>query len=94
VTQLLFEHSLKIRLKAEAAAESEETTKTPSETIGTGKDEPKKADTKNLLGKINNLVTTDLTNLGQGKDVLRLAIIVPLQLALSMWFLYTILGWR
>jgi hypothetical protein len=141
MTQLLFEHSLKIRLKAETGEEEkaatvpstpvtaepstiddEDDTSTaggstiraePSEATAetlhsssssiksstSGKsskkkaEEPKKADMKNLAGKINNLVTTDLANVGQARDILRVVLMCPFQMALSIWFLYVVLGW-
>lgn len=72
----------------------------------------KEATADNLVGKINNLVTTDLTNITDARDFLLLCehtssfcrscqcadglgsvVYVPLQVALSVWFLYSILGW-
>ncbi|KDQ56810.1 hypothetical protein JAAARDRAFT_131890 [Jaapia argillacea MUCL 33604] len=47
----------------------------------------------NLVGKINNLVTTDLGNLTDGRDFLWILIMSPLQIAVSVTFLYFILGW-
>jgi hypothetical protein len=47
----------------------------------------------NLVGKINNLVTTDLGNITDGRDFLMVILWAPLELALSMWFLYHFLGW-
>ncbi|SJL07707.1 uncharacterized protein ARMOST_11057 [Armillaria ostoyae] len=48
---------------------------------------------KNLVGKINNLVTTDLANIADSRDFMRLLVYVPLQLILCVVFLYVILGW-
>ena len=57
VTELLFEHSLRIRMKAEGSADGSER---PDE--GT-----ESADKKGqLLGRLNNLVTTDLNNIKTG----------------------------
>jgi hypothetical protein len=53
-----------------------------------------KKDSKNLVGKINNLVTSDLKTIGETSDVLRICIMAPFQTALCIWFLYVILGWR
>jgi hypothetical protein len=63
-----------------------------------------------LVGKINNLVSTDLSNIVDGRDfllvcepvfvffVIQLSIFLvvgaPLQIGLSIWFLYNVLGWR
>ncbi|KAK7025989.1 hypothetical protein VNI00_015819 [Paramarasmius palmivorus] len=46
-----------------------------------------------LIGKINNLVTTDVNNILNGPHLPYLVAYVPLQLAFSLMFLYSILGW-
>ncbi|KAK7038087.1 multidrug resistance-associated ABC transporter protein [Favolaschia claudopus] len=46
-----------------------------------------------LVGKINNLVTTDLQIIVDGREFLQLFVAVPLQTALSIWYLYVWLGW-
>ncbi|KDR83044.1 hypothetical protein GALMADRAFT_134555 [Galerina marginata CBS 339.88] len=61
-------------------------------------EEPKKDDKKrisdsNLIGKINNLVTTDLNVLVRGRDFLLVVLYVPLQITLCVVFLYQVLGW-
>ncbi|KAJ7506775.1 P-loop containing nucleoside triphosphate hydrolase protein [Mycena galericulata] len=56
------------------------------------KPEAKKSE-GSMVGKINNLVTTDLTIIGDNRDFLELFISVPLQLAFGIWFLYVLLGW-
>ncbi|KAH7913221.1 hypothetical protein BJ138DRAFT_1059515 [Hygrophoropsis aurantiaca] len=141
VTQLVFNHSLRIRLKAESPDDNKQvsdatTTPTPdtvsvaglespddevstnestedtirpssaSEASSSAKGKQKAAQTKNmddtrapkssasnLIGKINNLVTSDLNNITEGRDFLLLGFYVPLQVGLSIWFLYGILGW-
>ncbi|KAI0291829.1 hypothetical protein BC826DRAFT_1105763 [Russula brevipes] len=143
VTQLVFEHALRIRVKAETSSSprstpavtpetrSEATTPdnlsivgdtTASETEGASGDEnvppttpssikgkqkdspatPAPGDdsedlgmsmSSNLVGKMNNLVSTDLENLVDGRDFLLITLHLPLQLALCVWFLYSILGW-
>ncbi|KAG8968451.1 hypothetical protein FRC03_007393 [Tulasnella sp. 419] len=47
----------------------------------------------NLVGKINNLVSTDLGNITDGRDFLIVILLSPLLLGLCIWFLYSILGW-
>ncbi|KAJ7612577.1 P-loop containing nucleoside triphosphate hydrolase protein, partial [Roridomyces roridus] len=113
ITQLVFTHSLRVRLKAESAATEGEEPDTAAVSSEDGDDtttqasssptqstsdagkkaaEPIKSDARQgtaMLGKINNLVTTDLGN----KDFLILLIYVPFQLALGIWFLYVVLGW-
>ncbi|KAI0932659.1 hypothetical protein AcW1_000282 [Taiwanofungus camphoratus] len=149
ITQLIFDHALRIRVKAEASetpAPSTVSTAVPTpdnasiiEASGSqdphrspttseedsdtahastadasstkGKQKPKlvseSGDSKkpvekpaaggsqggNLVGKINNLVTTDLQNIINGRDFLYIVVEIPLNTALSVWFLYKILGW-
>jgi hypothetical protein len=47
----------------------------------------------NLVGKITNLVSTDLNNIIDGKDFPVLFISLPLHLLFCIAFLYRILGW-
>ncbi|KAJ7676645.1 P-loop containing nucleoside triphosphate hydrolase protein [Mycena polygramma] len=86
LTQLVFAHSLRIRMKAETMATSA-TNSTPSPKPG-----PKKSG-GSLLGKINNLVTVDMGNINGARDCGELIISVPLQLATGIWFIYSLLGW-
>lgn len=48
----------------------------------------------NLVGKINNLVSTDLNNIIDGRDFLMIAVACPIQIVICIAFLYIILGWR
>ncbi|KAH7918845.1 hypothetical protein BV22DRAFT_1100101 [Leucogyrophana mollusca] len=140
ITQLLFNHSLRIRMKAEppddgeggefTAASGPDTasiaeSSTPEDEVGTsgseeetlqpssasavsssrkGKEKAKdgkgtkdtptpKSSADNLVGKINNLVTTDLNNITDGRDFLIVGLYIPLQISLCIWFVYNILGW-
>ena len=52
------------------------------------------ADGRNLVGKLNNLVTTDLGNITGARDLFFYLIQVPLQIALCIVYLYVVLGWR
>ncbi|KAF9449105.1 multidrug resistance-associated ABC transporter [Macrolepiota fuliginosa MF-IS2] len=81
LTQLVFEHSLRIRMKAEASDGSENPTS-----------ETKTVKADNLVGKINNLVTTDMVNVVEARDFLFLIGYHPLQIILSIIFLYQVLG--
>lgn len=147
ITQLVFEHALRIRVKAEVEDGKEVKSPMPSQipatpiaesmhesasadtAVGTGafssseeatgssslsvnstsskhqkhhKDQDKKThhpptgppSASNLTGRINNLVTTDLGNITNSRDVMFLLIYLPLQILLSTVFLYLILGWR
>ncbi|CAE6479744.1 unnamed protein product [Rhizoctonia solani] len=59
------------------------------------KDESKGDDGEgaNLTGKINNLMSTDLGNMIDGRDFLFILIFAPVQIIFSILFLYRILGW-
>ncbi|KAG8900334.1 hypothetical protein FRC00_013442 [Tulasnella sp. 408] len=131
ITQLVFEHSLKIRMKSETGSESstaasraasvhepehqgEESGDTlvasgeqlssspkgkappvapsgPSSPTPSKKDDDSQKD-KNLVGRITNLISTDLENIVEARDFLFVIWYAPLQIALSTWFLYRILG--
>ncbi|KAF7978930.1 hypothetical protein HWV62_44135 [Athelia sp. TMB] len=139
ITQLVFEHALRIRMKTEASEslettnENTPTSSTPdipdsasiadsspadSTTVSTagtatssrkGKQKAQSEDaesapsaegkhtsqrsSENLIGKINNLVSTDLGNITDGRNWLWLALYMPLQIALCVTFLYRTLGW-
>ncbi|KAH9480681.1 ATP-binding cassette transporter abc4 [Psilocybe cubensis] len=106
LTQLVFEHSLRIRVKndpststeepqasedlavEEASSEDEPTTTAPSL-----QDKKIEKSGANVLGKINNLVTTDLANIVEAREFIVLLVYVPLQIILSVVFLYQLLGW-
>jgi hypothetical protein len=88
---------------------SEETTRASSPNAskstssnGTKKDKDKTTDgvsmgtsnASNLVGRINNLVTTDLGNIIDARDLMFVLVYIPLQIILCMTFLYLLLGWR
>ncbi|KAI0031196.1 hypothetical protein K488DRAFT_79193 [Vararia minispora EC-137] len=93
VTQLVFEHALRIRVKAEVGSngvdKGKQTAYGPSSKLGGNM----KKDSANLVGRINTLIGTDLENIVNGRDFLMLAIFSPLQCAFSIYFLYLLLGW-
>ncbi|KAF8608398.1 hypothetical protein BDV93DRAFT_519443 [Ceratobasidium sp. AG-I] len=146
LTQLLFEHSLRIRMVAEVASSDTKTPKattpdaettstiedtgsgsvqtgeagesathtpegsaeqtlvasTASTSIGKGKGKDKTSNqakaeeeskNSNLVGKINNLMSTDLANIVEGREFLLLLVYAPVQIVGSIIFLYQILGW-
>ncbi|KZP21077.1 P-loop containing nucleoside triphosphate hydrolase protein [Athelia psychrophila] len=127
ITQLVFEHSLRIRMKAEtrSADEGDDATQigTPTESVvgasttdlseaasaSSGKRNPKSRDegeeavpapptpktksSDNLVGLVNNLVTTDLANISEGRNFIFLLVYIPLQVIVCIAFLYRILGW-
>ncbi|VDC01967.1 unnamed protein product [Peniophora sp. CBMAI 1063] len=83
LTQLLFRHALRIRNKSETA--------TPIG-AGTGK-QPVANKSANLTGRLNNLVTTDMNSVTEGREFLQLIYFCPAQCALCIFYLYTLLGW-
>ncbi|KIK53742.1 hypothetical protein GYMLUDRAFT_178425, partial [Collybiopsis luxurians FD-317 M1] len=76
LTQLVFEHALRIRVKAESSSNSE-----------------KGKQSSNLIGRINNLVTTDLAVINDARNCIALISEIPFLLVFYAVFLYTILGW-
>ncbi|EED80210.1 predicted protein, partial [Postia placenta Mad-698-R] len=144
VTELVFTHALRIRMKAETSEDAPTAPVTPdnasivrssaaqSEDEATVREEETFADSttastqsakakqkskstpeqavvltqptageekdrdkgKSLVGKINNLITSDLANITKGVEYAQIFVRIPVQLVLCVWFLYTILGWR
>jgi hypothetical protein len=84
ITQLVFEHALRIRVKAETGGEGKDDD--PTDTS------PKES--ANLLGKITNLVTIDLSSITDARNIGFLLILVPIQVVGGLIFLYKVLGWR
>ncbi|KAK0459012.1 uncharacterized protein EV420DRAFT_1642713 [Desarmillaria tabescens] len=138
VTQLVFEHALRIRMKFQShdigSAEATpgdmtpddsshpgiETTQGTESSTGEGTipgsiitskgnvskppvDTPTapttspsadaQSEVKNFVGRINNLVTSDMANIVECSHFLRLFVYSPLELVFSIWFLYAVLGW-
>ncbi|KAJ7743656.1 hypothetical protein B0H16DRAFT_1693477 [Mycena metata] len=79
-TQLVFEHGLRIRVKSETEAKKNDS-------------EPSKDGAKNLLGRMTNLVTSDLSTINEARNMLLVFVLVPLQTVGSVVFLYQVLGW-
>ncbi|KAE9407796.1 hypothetical protein BT96DRAFT_986429 [Gymnopus androsaceus JB14] len=88
LTQLVFEHSLRIRVKADpdsvSSAKSSPNAQSP---------ESSKKGGKSPSGRINNLVTTDLANISELRNWVLIFFQRPLEFVLSVVFLYNILGW-
>ncbi|KAF7291603.1 hypothetical protein HMN09_01251400 [Mycena chlorophos] len=59
----------------------------------TSSSKSEKADSKNFLGRMNNLVTTDVSKVSASNEFWINFVVFPLQIALGMWFLYSIVGW-
>ncbi|KAJ7323675.1 hypothetical protein DFH08DRAFT_917047 [Mycena albidolilacea] len=82
MTELIFEHALRIQLQAETASKD-----------ATVKESSAKAAQTNLVGKINTLVTVDREAITDARNILFLVTIVPIQVIGSAVFLYRVLGW-
>ncbi|KAF9553714.1 multidrug resistance-associated ABC transporter [Agrocybe pediades] len=146
ITQLVFEHTLRIRFVAETRSEEDDDSRsnqggdetatetetdgggdpaegtqseTDTATVGSTSSAPSSASNKgkgkatstntqetdaqpeksptdmnsNLIGKINNFVTSDLGNIIDARNFLYLVLEVPVQITLSTIFLYQLLGW-
>ncbi|THV06409.1 P-loop containing nucleoside triphosphate hydrolase protein [Dendrothele bispora CBS 962.96] len=75
--------------KGEAAPQS-----SPAPTsASTPADKESKSKAANLVGRMNNLVTSDLTSIVEAKDFGMLIVYTPLQIVLCIVFLHMILGW-
>ncbi|KAG6849305.1 hypothetical protein H0H93_009573 [Arthromyces matolae] len=79
LTQLVLKHSLRIRINV--VGQEEEST-----TTGTG------SSNKSLIGRMNNLISSDLQSISRGSEFLQM-VFAPLMVLLCIGFLYTILGW-
>jgi hypothetical protein len=80
MTQLLLEHALRMRVKADVDS--------------SGSEDSKEMKDVNLTGKLNNLVTSDMVNLGGFREMVNVLFQGPLSLTVGTLILYSILGWR
>jgi len=77
-----------------SSSSDRDSTKKGKKSKGEDKGEGKKGGKgSNLVGKITNLVSTDLNNIVDGRDFPMLFISLPLQIVLCIVFLYKLLGW-
>ncbi|QRW21004.1 ABC transporter transmembrane region [Rhizoctonia solani] len=117
LTQVIFEHSLRLRMVTEAANKVSGTNDAASElerpvtateeadgsesatiaasadSIGAKGNEQTDDSGSNIVGKINNLMSTDLGNILEGRDFLFLVTYAPFEIVCSAILLYWILGW-
>ena len=85
----MFEHSLRMRPRAETSRSAVEAASGKSTNRGPA------VSTKGGMPAINNLVTVDLSNVTDSSTfVLLILLETPIQIILSVYFLYSILGWR
>ncbi|KAI1792393.1 P-loop containing nucleoside triphosphate hydrolase protein [Ganoderma leucocontextum] len=81
ITELLFEHALRIRVKSETT-QAEDHADTAADMQS------------NLVGRLNNLVSSDLQNVEQGNKIwLQLFVKVPILVAANIAFVYGVLGY-
>lgn len=90
MTQLIFEHALRIRVKNTPAATGTSKPGAQGPTIS-GK---KKKAKGSLEGRLNNLISSDLNAVTSARDFTLWFVYGPLQVILCFVFLYAILGWR
>ncbi|KAL7413558.1 P-loop containing nucleoside triphosphate hydrolase protein [Mrakia frigida] len=81
LTQVLFEHSLRIQLREDPTAKKEGADGEPAKAGG------------NLVGQISNHMSSDLDSLIGARMIMLSAISAPLGIAVSVFGLYKILGW-
>lgn len=125
ITQLIFEHALRIRMisathadvpaaptdtmtpgdessssgnegvsiavESDVGAANATRTSLPTATSETPQPAPK---AENLVGRINNLVTTDVQKIANARNIMQVYVSTPISIAVSVYFLYTLLGWR
>lgn len=75
ITELIFEHALRIRIVADAPESTTGPTRMPAER------------TQQLVGKINNLVSSDLGIINAGREWPSVVLYAPLQILLCIVFL-------
>jgi len=74
ITQLVFEHALRIRLETGSKDNVSSTSAQP--VSGNGKKGTTKGAESNIVGKINNLVSSNLEDIINGRDFLMLSAII------------------
>ncbi|KNZ71686.1 ATP-binding cassette transporter abc4 [Termitomyces sp. J132] len=90
LTQLILQHALRIRIVAEGKSEptTAETSVPAQSQSATAVDA-----TKNLVGRMNNLISADLQAITRGSEFMQVFFFGPFMVLLCVGFLYTILGW-
>ncbi|GJE99674.1 multidrug resistance-associated ABC transporter [Phanerochaete sordida] len=91
LTTLIFDHALRLRVKAEVDAKPEQTDASTGQKSG---EQPKAREkAASVTGKLMNMATSDMNNITGGRNFLSLFIGTPLGIISSMWFLYALFGW-
>lgn len=78
--------------KAKARKDASVAPSVAPSTTGSVKDKEKDKKQENLVGKINNFISTDVGNITDARDLLFVIWYCPLQIIICIWFLYAILG--
>ncbi|EMD36160.1 hypothetical protein CERSUDRAFT_115127 [Gelatoporia subvermispora B] len=78
--------SAKNKQKAKTKADSSQKEASPSFL-------PAGEKSKNFAGNLNNLVTIDMDRILNAREWINLVVMTPVQVAISVWFLYSVLGW-
>ncbi|KAJ4466287.1 P-loop containing nucleoside triphosphate hydrolase protein [Lentinula aciculospora] len=98
ITQLVFEHALRIRVKPDPST-NVPSSKTVNSNVSKGdksrasKPKGRKSGVKSQASLINNLVTTDLSNIAELRNWVMILFQRPVEFVLSVLFLERILGW-
>ncbi|KAG6899541.1 hypothetical protein C0993_009322 [Termitomyces sp. T159_Od127] len=91
LTQLILQHALRIRIIA--GGESGPITTESGVTVQQSPSSAAGEATKNLVGRMNNLISSDLQAIARGSEFMQVFFFTPLTVLLCVGFLYTILGW-
>ncbi|KAJ7650107.1 multidrug resistance-associated ABC transporter [Roridomyces roridus] len=99
LTELIFEHALRVRVKAQnpdadnGPSEASVGADASRETLNSTSNSKKAVNSSIDLGRINNLISTDLRNLTELVQFPLLLFHMPASIVISLVFLYQILGW-
>ncbi|KAI0768822.1 multidrug resistance-associated ABC transporter [Trametes elegans] len=94
VTELLFQHALRIRVKSDTRGRAGPDREQRDERHGEEKGEGALPKSTFLVGRLNNLISSDLANITEGnKQALLLAVQSPVRIAVAVAFMYSVLGW-
>ncbi|KAJ7164189.1 hypothetical protein C8R46DRAFT_901348, partial [Mycena filopes] len=91
VTQLVFEHALRMRVSASSSSSS--FSSSPSTPAASTPSPSNENNTQKSRININNLLTTDLSNINEARNALFLVVLIPLQVVGCVVFLERVLGW-
>jgi len=87
LTELIFEHGLRVRV---FGGEKEKEGKGGAQSIP---DKKKKKPTQTLQGTLSTLITVDVDRIAEAKDFLMILLQVPIELGISVAFLWVVIGW-